>query len=243
MPGVGEVAVIGVPDERWGERVHAIVVPKQGATLSADDVIEHCRGQIAGYKCPRSVDFRDTSAAALRRRQGAEARAARALLEGLHQGRELMPTISLLRLDRPPCGPASEASSPSTTCTPGGSSPMPTSIARIDRLTAVLAARGHRKGRPRRPARAQLRRVLRAAIRLRPAGRDHAAAQLAAHGAGARIHPERFDAEAARPRQGLSRHQATALSTNLLEIDPEPRRQRLRDSRWPRLARRRRPCR
>jgi long-chain acyl-CoA synthetase len=33
MPGVGEVAVIGVPDERWGERVHAIIVPKPGATL------------------------------------------------------------------------------------------------------------------------------------------------------------------------------------------------------------------
>ena len=44
----------------WGERVHAIVVPRQGATLSADEVIEHCREQIAGYKCPRSVDFRDT---------------------------------------------------------------------------------------------------------------------------------------------------------------------------------------
>ena len=60
IPGVAEVAVIGVPDERWGERVHAIVVPKQGSALTADAVMEHCRGQIAGYKCPRSVDFRDT---------------------------------------------------------------------------------------------------------------------------------------------------------------------------------------
>jgi long-chain acyl-CoA synthetase len=59
MPGVGEVAVIGVPDERWGERVHAIIVPRPGATLTADEVMEHCRVQIAGYKCPRSVDFRD----------------------------------------------------------------------------------------------------------------------------------------------------------------------------------------
>jgi len=58
MEGVGEVAVIGVPDERWGERVHAIIVPKAGATIAADDVLAHCREQIAGYKCPRSVDFR-----------------------------------------------------------------------------------------------------------------------------------------------------------------------------------------
>ncbi len=60
MEGVGEVAVIGVPDERWGERVHAIIVPKRGANLTAEAVMEHCRGQIAGYKCPRSVEFRDT---------------------------------------------------------------------------------------------------------------------------------------------------------------------------------------
>ena len=59
MPGVAEVAVIGVPDERWGERVHAIIVARQGTTLTADDVMAHCREQIAGYKCPRSVDFRD----------------------------------------------------------------------------------------------------------------------------------------------------------------------------------------
>jgi len=45
----------------YPERVHAIIVPKQGATLSADEVMEHCRSQIAGYKCPRSVDFRGSA--------------------------------------------------------------------------------------------------------------------------------------------------------------------------------------
>jgi long-chain acyl-CoA synthetase len=60
LEGVAEVAVIGVPDERWGERVQAIIVPKPGAVLTAEQVIEHCHEHIAGYKCPKSVDFRDT---------------------------------------------------------------------------------------------------------------------------------------------------------------------------------------
>lgn len=59
LAGVGEVAVIGVPDERWGERVHAIIVPKAGSLLTEDQVMAHCRAHIAGYKCPRSIDFRD----------------------------------------------------------------------------------------------------------------------------------------------------------------------------------------
>lgn len=57
---VAEVAVIGLPDEQWGERVHAIVVPVADAALSAADVISHCRSEIAGYKVPKSVEIRDT---------------------------------------------------------------------------------------------------------------------------------------------------------------------------------------
>ena len=58
-PGIRECAVIGLPDPDWVERVHAVVVPHEGVTLSAEDVIAHCRALIAGYKCPRSVTFRN----------------------------------------------------------------------------------------------------------------------------------------------------------------------------------------
>lgn len=57
-PDVSECAVIGVPDAKWGERVHAIVVPRTGRDMSADDLMAHCKSLIAGYKCPRSVDIR-----------------------------------------------------------------------------------------------------------------------------------------------------------------------------------------
>ena len=60
-PGVAQVAVIGVPDARWGERVHAVVLPRPGADVSETALVAHCRERIAGYKCPRSMEFRDVS--------------------------------------------------------------------------------------------------------------------------------------------------------------------------------------
>ncbi|GAA2448053.1 fatty acid--CoA ligase [Actinomadura vinacea] len=56
-PEILEVAVYGVPDEHWGERVKAVVVRTPGSTLDRDAVLEHARSRLARYKCPRAIEF------------------------------------------------------------------------------------------------------------------------------------------------------------------------------------------
>jgi acyl-CoA synthetase (AMP-forming)/AMP-acid ligase II len=61
-PDVAEVAVIGVPDEKWGEMVMALVVTSAGSTLTGPDLIAYTKTKLAGYKCPKAIEFRDALA-------------------------------------------------------------------------------------------------------------------------------------------------------------------------------------
>jgi acyl-CoA synthetase (AMP-forming)/AMP-acid ligase II len=58
-PDVAEVAVIGVPDERWGETIKALVVKAEGSALTERELIDYVKGKVARYKAPTSVEFRD----------------------------------------------------------------------------------------------------------------------------------------------------------------------------------------
>jgi long-chain acyl-CoA synthetase len=58
-PSVGAAAVIGLPDDRWGEVVHAIVVAAPGSSVDIDAVLAFCAERLAGYKRPRSIEVVD----------------------------------------------------------------------------------------------------------------------------------------------------------------------------------------
>ena len=58
-PKIMEAAVIGVPDAEWGENVKAVIVLKQGETLTAEEIVEHCKHHLASYKKPKIVEFMD----------------------------------------------------------------------------------------------------------------------------------------------------------------------------------------
>ena len=59
-PGVDEAAVIGVPDVEWGQRVAAVIVPRPGVTLRAEEIIEFCRQRLASFKKPEVIQFAET---------------------------------------------------------------------------------------------------------------------------------------------------------------------------------------
>ena len=60
LPQVAEVAVIGLPDQRWGERPVAVVALKPGTNMDLESLTAHCRARLGGFKIPRELIIRDS---------------------------------------------------------------------------------------------------------------------------------------------------------------------------------------
>jgi len=58
-PAIAECAVIGIPHDAWGEKVHAIVRLKEGESVTEPELIDYCKTLIAAFKCPKSIEFRE----------------------------------------------------------------------------------------------------------------------------------------------------------------------------------------
>ena len=94
-PDVAEVAVIGVPDEKWGETIKALVVKAEGSALTEEELIDYVKGKVARYKAPSSVEFRE-ALDSHRDRQAAEVQAAGAVLGRPRPAGQLAPTVGRL---------------------------------------------------------------------------------------------------------------------------------------------------
>jgi long-chain acyl-CoA synthetase len=58
-PAIKECAVVSAPDDRWGKRIQTVVVLKAGQTVTEEELISHCKSKLAGYKCPKKIEFWD----------------------------------------------------------------------------------------------------------------------------------------------------------------------------------------